>query len=534
MNARPRSLGAALLALVVGVFGVVGISPAGATSTTLCTGYSACGQQGMTASGYAANNGTMWWQMYAGHNCTNYAAYRMVKSGLPNTRPWSGEGNATNWGTAMADITDGTPRVGAIAWWKAGVYPAGSSGHVAYVERVISADEIIVSQDSWGGDFSWARITRETRGWPSGFIHFNDVPMLNLAKPAITGMAKVGDTLTASSGTWNPSDATIKYQWRANAVKIEGATAPTYALTPANLNQVMSVRVTASKTGYPTSSIITTPTAAVLPGVLSNPTPPTIVGEPRVDETLTAQAGQWTPKPDGYTYQWSADGVPIAGATAPTLTIDQAEVDKKLTVAVTAARSGYTNVSVDSTPTAPVLAGVLTVTRQPSLVGEARLGETLSLRVPQVSPAADRQVTWLRSGTPIPGADGTSYVVTAADLGERIAARVVLSRPGYTTEVTRTASTPQVRSEPRIALLVSDNRGHLAIDAKVTARGVATVSGVLQVKLGARVLKQVRVRDGLASFTIRGLAPGTRTYSVVFLRTAELERRVVERRLTVR
>ncbi len=57
----------------------------------------------------------------------------------------------------MSRITNGTPSVGAIAWWRAGVKPAGSAGHVGYVEKVVSADEIIVSQDSWNGDFSWTR-----------------------------------------------------------------------------------------------------------------------------------------------------------------------------------------------------------------------------------------------------------------------------------------------------------------------------------------------------------------------------------------
>ena len=75
-----------------------------------------------------------------------------------------GSGNATYWGTEMPRDHRPTPAVGAVAWWRAGVYPAGSAGHVAYVERVIPPTEIIVSQDSWGGDFSWARITLHLAG----------------------------------------------------------------------------------------------------------------------------------------------------------------------------------------------------------------------------------------------------------------------------------------------------------------------------------------------------------------------------------
>ncbi len=100
-------------------------SPAAPTSATATR---TAAPQGMGSAGYAANNTKMYWRMYSGHNCTNYAAYRMVQSGLPNQRPWSGGGNATYWGTSMPRITDDVPAVGAVAWWKANTGPAGSAG----------------------------------------------------------------------------------------------------------------------------------------------------------------------------------------------------------------------------------------------------------------------------------------------------------------------------------------------------------------------------------------------------------------------
>ena len=47
----------------------------------------------------------------------------------------------------------------------------------------------------------------------------------NVTAPAITGTAKVGQVLSASAGTWNPSDVTVDYQWVAGGVDISGATA---------------------------------------------------------------------------------------------------------------------------------------------------------------------------------------------------------------------------------------------------------------------------------------------------------------------
>lgn len=152
--------------------GVVALAPsAHAASTTLCTGYTACNAAGYTSHGYNdVTNQTMYWRAYAGHNCTNYAAY--VESTLykvPN--PPGLMGNATTWGTnAVAygiGTVDTTPTVGSVAWWNS-TAGMGSSGHVAVVEAV-GAGTVTVSEDNWGGDFHW-------RVYPvagiTGFIHF--------------------------------------------------------------------------------------------------------------------------------------------------------------------------------------------------------------------------------------------------------------------------------------------------------------------------------------------------------------------------
>lgn len=172
MSSALRSTISALVLVIVILVAVTPV-PALAASSYLCHGYTPCAAQGYSHAGYQQAAKQKYWLMYAGHNCTNYVAYRMVSQGLPNSRPWSGTGNAYNWGKANAAKTDLTPVVGGVAWWKANVTGGGRSGHVAYVEQVISADEIIVSEDHWGGDFDWRRIKRSS-GWPSGFVHFKD------------------------------------------------------------------------------------------------------------------------------------------------------------------------------------------------------------------------------------------------------------------------------------------------------------------------------------------------------------------------
>lgn len=56
--------------------------------------------------------------------------------------------------------------------------------------------------------------------------------------------------------------------------------------------------------------------------------------------TLTAVPGTWSPAAN-LRYRWYANGVSIAGATAPTYTVPSAAAGKRITVKVAASRSGY-------------------------------------------------------------------------------------------------------------------------------------------------------------------------------------------------
>ena len=445
VNSRLRYLLAlAVLLLTGGALPALSAAPAAATVTRLCYGYSACSRAGYSSAGYDRNSGTMYWRMYAGHNCTNYAAYRMVLSGLPNVRPWSGSGNAMYWGTSMSSITDQTPTVGAVAWWKAHVSPAGSVGHVAYVEKVISASEIIVSQDSWGGDFSWARITKTSSGWPSGFVHFNDVQLKNTAPPTVSGTARVGSVLTATAGRWAADGVTTSYSWKAGRKIIDGATGPTLSVTPALLGKHIKAIVHASALGYPTARARSERTEAVAPGVLTSTSAPTVTGAPTVDETLTVQPGSWNVTPDSVVYQWLADGDPIPGADAPTFTPDPSLQGTSLAVRVTASRTAYADAVVTTAATAPVAPGTLVRGPRPTITGTPQVGQTLTVALGHVSPDATPTLRWLRNGERIPHATGLTRQLTAADEGARISVRVRWTRPGYTAIHQHTRRTTRV------------------------------------------------------------------------------------------
>lgn len=520
------------LLLLGGLSVTAGAVPASATITTLCKGYTGCAKAGMSNSGYAASAKTMWWRMYSGHNCTNYAAYRMIRAGLPNSRPWTGSGNATYWGSKMSSITNATPRVGSVAWWRAGVKPAGSAGHVAYVERVVSANEIIVSQDSWNGDFSWTRILRSGTGWPSGFIHFKDVPLLNTKAPAITGAAKVGSTLTASAGTWSQTGTTLAYQWLQNGVAIAGATRSTLTPVLAHQGKRLSVRVTAAKLGFPTTAVVSASTAAVLPGVITNTIKPAVSGDAQVGSTLSVTSGSWNPAPDQVRYQWQAGGAPIAGATQPTYTVDPERAGAALSVAVTAVKAGYPPVTTTSALSEPVAPGTMTLRAQPTVAGGSRLGATISLVLPDVPAQSRVAVQWMRGYRPVAGATARSYRLTAADAGSRMQARVTVTRPGYRTLTTRTTWSSVIRATPVIRVTSVAGTRRLAIYAAVGAVGVRPVPGVVQVRSRGRLLGVLPLTNGIGRGTLA--APrGNRVFRFRYVTTTKVAGGTLLRRIKI-
>ena len=67
--------------------------------------------------------------------------------------------------------------------------------------------------------------------------------------PTISGIVKVGKTLSAHHGTWQPVP-TFSYQWLANGNPISGATRATFVIKAAQKGKRISVRVRGTKAGY--------------------------------------------------------------------------------------------------------------------------------------------------------------------------------------------------------------------------------------------------------------------------------------------
>ncbi|MDN5717150.1 MAG: hypothetical protein L0G89_07925, partial [Janibacter sp.] len=156
------------------------------------------------------------------------------------------------------------------------------------------------------------------------------------ASPRISGTPRVGQTLTASTGTWSPTPSRYTYRWKRNGANISGATQRTYTPTTADAGRRISVRVEVTRTGYATASS----TSASVGVPIHSTQRPYLKGTTRAGQTLTVMVGAWTPKPSTYTYKWYRDGVAKTGQTAKTYTLNNGDKGKRVHAKVTVRRSG--------------------------------------------------------------------------------------------------------------------------------------------------------------------------------------------------
>jgi hypothetical protein len=80
----------------------------------------------------------------------------------------------------------------------------------------------------------------------------------------ISGVAAVGETLTAGHGTVRPKPDEFEYQWFRGDQVIDGATQRIYVVGADDLGQQLAVRVNARRTGFYPYDDLSDPTAPVV------------------------------------------------------------------------------------------------------------------------------------------------------------------------------------------------------------------------------------------------------------------------------
>jgi hypothetical protein len=290
--------------------------------------------------------------------------------------------------------------------------------------------------------------------------------------PTISGTPQLGERLTVNPGAWEPGTVFTSYSWAANGTTIPGATGPSYVPAVATQpGQTITATVTGTKFGYNTTTQTSAPTAPVTTGspLVLTPTP-IVSGTIRVGVQIQPDIGLWdegvTP-----TFQWFANGTPIAGAagTAFLFTPAAAQLGQALTLAVTGAKGSV--VTKTSVATPPVDPGVQVLQPTPSITGTPR-ANTASAGVQGTwDTGTTRTFKWYADGSPIAGATAASYTPTVAQIGQVLTFEVTSTRAGYTTVIKTSPGktivglaqtlqpTPTITGTPKVATTLTGNPG---------------------------------------------------------------------------
>jgi hypothetical protein len=94
-------------------------------------------------------------------------------------------------------------------------------------------------------------------------------PPANTTPPTISGSAVVGQTLSASTGSWSGSPTSYAYQWQlcdsagASCTAVSGATGASYRLSELDVGSTLRVKLTATN-AYGSTSVVSAPTSNVV------------------------------------------------------------------------------------------------------------------------------------------------------------------------------------------------------------------------------------------------------------------------------
>jgi len=266
---------------------------------------------------------------------------------------------------------------------------------------------------------------------------------VNTAPPAIAGTPSIGQTLTATAGTWTGTPApSFAYQWQrcdaagSGCVDIAGGTGTTYVVQPADAGATLRVRVSATNVAGTASA--TSPATGVVATAPANVTPPSITGTVAVGSPLAGSVGSWSGVPvPTFAFQWQrcdfqGNGcTAIAGATTTAYTIQSADVGSTLRVQVVA-----TNVAGKASATSAqssIVTSAPANTTPPSISGAVGPGSTVTASSGTWSgvPAPTFAFQWQRCDsqgngcTAIAGATTTTYTIQSADGGATLRVQVV-------------------------------------------------------------------------------------------------------------
>lgn len=353
--------------------------------------------------------------------------------------------------------------------------------------------------------------------------------------PSIEGASQVGSEVTATGVRFSPEPDSVTYQWLRENVAIPGATSARYTPTAADVGTRLTVRATAKKTGFPDASSTSTG-VTVQAATFRIASPAVLQGTMQAGEELTVGHGAVTPAPEQLSYLWLRNGSVIPGATNRSYRLGAADVGAKVTATVFARSPGYTDGRFVTPEGETVRPGTLSGTGAVTLSGAARVGAVLTAKAPVHTPTARLSHQWLRNGSAITGATGSTYRLTAADRGRKISVQVTATAAGYTPvslESGATAAVVKAKSSIRTSTKARGKR-KARVAIVVSATGV-TATGKVTIKRGSKVIARKTLSRGRATVNLGRLPKGRTRLTVVYSGSSGVDARTVKtKRIKIR
>lgn len=208
------------------------------------------------------------------------------------------------------------------------------------------------------------RVKASRSGWVSRYSYSGTATVrpavfASAARPTLDGVTRVGGTLRAVTGDWNPTATSFSYRWYRSGTRVAARNGSSYHLTRADLGTTITVRVTGVRAGYRPTHRYSTAGDAVRQGMTSF-VPVINDTTPKVGQRLTITRGVWRPADVRYRYQWYRDRVAIAGATRRSYLVTPSDSGSRVRVRVIGELEGYPTTrreSADTLAVAPATSG---------------------------------------------------------------------------------------------------------------------------------------------------------------------------------
>jgi uncharacterized protein YkwD len=342
-------------------------------------------------------------------------------------------------------FTNSTVRVGQVQTVKLTSFPSGAAFKYQWKvdgKTVTTADRYTPVAGDKGKKLSVV-VTATKSGYATRTITVTSGAIaegvITTKTPTISGNAKTDQTVKAITSGWT-SGVTLKYQWYLNGVAIKGATASSYKLPASAVGKTLSVKVSASKSGFKSVTIASANVKVAAATITTKA--PTVSGTVKVGNTVKAVVSGWT-SGTSFKYQWYVNGTVIKGATSASYKIPAGYASKNITVGVKGSKTGYTTTGIVKSKNYKVALGTLTAPA-PKITGTAKVGKTLKVTTGTWTSGTTLKRQWYANGVAIRGATGASYKVTSGTVGKTITVKVTGSKSGYATVTKTSAGTKKV------------------------------------------------------------------------------------------